>query len=117
MKTKLIVFTLFAAVAAACGTLTSVTTIKSQDSFVLGNNQHGPFSVKLKNISNKDVAVHHEPIDGGRHSFEIVTPGQTVNLMVEKNTALIIANQSTKQVDVKLLVVGDTGLSMGYKNN
>jgi hypothetical protein len=116
MKTKMIAFALLATVATACGTLTSVTTIESNDSFVLGNNPHGSFSVRLKNISTKDVVVHREPIAGGRHSFETVTPGQTVNVKVEKNTALVIANQSTEQVDVKLYVVGDTGLSMGYKN-
>jgi hypothetical protein len=116
MKTKMIVFALLATVAAACGTLTSVTTIESQNSFVLGNNPHAPFSVQLKNISKKDVVVHREPLDGGRHSFETVTPGQTVHVKVEANTALVIANQSAEKVDVKLYVVGDTGLSMGYKD-
>jgi hypothetical protein len=118
MKIKLVlVIALVGLFMNSCGTLTSTTAIEANNSFVLGNNPHGPFSVKLKNISKKDVVVHREPLDGGRHSFETVTPGQTVLVNVEKNTALVIANQSTKQVDVKLLVVGDTGLSMGYKNN
>jgi hypothetical protein len=35
---------------------------------------------------------------------------------VDKNTALHIENKSNEQVAVELLVKGDTGLSMGYKN-
>lgn len=115
MKTKIFLFGLFT-LCTACGTLNSVTTIEAKNSFVLGNNPHSTFRVKLKNLSGQNVEIHRAPIDGGRHSFETVTPGGTVNVKVEKNTALVITNESAQQVDVKLHVVGDTGLSMGYKN-
>jgi len=115
MKAKIILFGLVAQ-CAACGTLNSVTTIDAKNSFVLGNNPHSTFHVKLKNLSGQDIVIHRAPIDGGRHSFETVTPGGTVNVKVEKNTALVITNESAQQVDVKLHVVGDTGLSMSYKN-
>lgn len=100
----------------ACGTLTSTTTIDANNSFVLGNNQHGTFSARLKNISESDIELHRAPIDGGRHSSETVKPGQTKKVKVEKNTALVIDNKSNNKVSVELFVQGDTGLSMGYKD-
>ena len=48
----------------------------------------------------------------GRYSLETVTPGKTVKVKVEKNTALVIDNQGLDQVSVELYVIGDTGLSM-----
>lgn len=117
MKTTNALFIVFVILSInSCGTLTSTTSIEGKNSFVLGNNQHGVFSVRLKNISKSDVIVHRAPIDGGRHSFETVTPGKTVKVKVEKNTALVIDNQGLDQVSVELYVIGDTGLSMGYKN-
>jgi hypothetical protein len=115
IKTALIIF-LVGLLVSACGTLTSTTTIDANNSFVLGNNRHGTFSVRLKNISEEDIELHRAPIDGGRHSFETVKPGKTVKVSVDKNTALVIDNKSTKKANVELFVTGDTGLSMGYKH-
>jgi hypothetical protein len=115
IKTALVIF-LVGLLMSACGTLTSTTTIEANNSFVLGNNQHGTFSVRLKNISEDDIELHRAPVAGGRHSFEIIKPGQTTRVKVEKNTALVIDNKSTKKASVELFVKGDTGLSMGYKN-
>lgn len=96
--------------------LTSNTVISPNNSFILGNNEHGSFMVLLKNVSNKGLEVYKAPIDGGRHSSQTVTPGQTVTLSVDRNTALVINNPSADTVSVDLKVTGDTGLSMGYKN-
>ena len=116
MKIKLILsIALTGFLLSACGTLTS-TTIDANNSFVLGNNQHGTFNARMKNISENDVEIHRVPADGGHHSFETVKPGQTKKVKVEKNTALIIDNKSNNKVSVELVVQGDTGLSMGYKN-
>lgn len=103
----------------SCGvfsSLTSTTTIGPQNSFVLGNNQHGAFSVDLKNISSSPLKIHLAPIDGGTHSPVVVQPNQKASLKVDRNTAVVIANPSNENVDVELKVHGDTGLSMGYKN-
>jgi len=115
IKTALMIF-LVGRLISACGTLTSTTSIDANNSFVLGNNQHGTFSVRLKNIAEEDIELHRAPVDGGRHSFETVKPGQTIKVKVDKNTALVIENKSTKQASVELFVTGDTGLSMGYKD-
>ena len=98
------------------GSLTSNTTIKPNESFVLGNNEHGTFKVKLKNVSNHDLKIIMAPITGGTHSPITVSPNETVTIKAERNTALIIENKSKESASVDLYVTGDTGLSMGYKN-
>ncbi len=99
----------------SCRTLTSNTTIKPNDSFVLGNNEHGTFKVKLKNVSKNDLEVYRAPIAGGRHSSQMVKPGESVIVKVEKNTALIVSNATGDTASVDLKVTGDLGLSMGYQ--
>ena len=103
-------------VTTSCRTLTSTTYIKAQDSFILGNNEHGGYSVRLKNVSANEVQLWKAPIGGGRHSPVTVKPNETIKTNVDKNTALRIENKSNEQVAVELLVKGDTNLSMGYKN-
>ncbi|MCF6128282.1 hypothetical protein L1S35_01255 [Flavobacterium sp. AS60] len=100
----------------SCGSLTSNTTIKPNDSFILGKNDHGTFKVKLKNVSKNNIEIHHEPNNGGRHSFQQVKPNELVTVKIDKNTALVFANQSKDTASVDLKVTGDIGLSMGYKN-
>jgi hypothetical protein len=96
-------------------TLTSNTTIQPNDSFVLGDNIHEEFSVKFKNVSKNAVTVYRAPKEGGKHSFVIVQPNETIKVKVEPNTALVVENKSNEVAFIDLLVRGDTGLSMGYK--
>lgn len=107
-----IAFTLFFT---SCRSLTSTTYIKSNDAFILGNNKHGEFSVRLKNASKNNLELWKAPVNGGQHSPLTVKPNETVKVNVEKNTALKIENKANAQATVELLVKGDTGLSMGYK--
>ncbi|MBK9735361.1 MAG: hypothetical protein IPO92_10485 [Saprospiraceae bacterium] len=72
MKKLILSFTLMTLFFFSChmfSKLHSVTTIGPMDSFILGNNEHGSFSVKLKNISADDLEVFHAPIRRGRHSL------------------------------------------------
>ena len=96
--------------------LNSNTSIKPNESFVLGNNEHRSFKVVLKNVSNHDLRLVMAPISGGTHSPLIVAPNEIVKVKADKNTALIIENKSTEPANVALKVTGDIGLSMGYKN-
>ena len=101
---------------ASCRTLHSSTTIKPNDCFILGNNQHGSFKVNLQNTSKNDIEVFKAPIDGGKHSFQVIKPNAHALLKVDANTALFIQNKSNDTATVQLKVTGDIGLSMGYKN-
>jgi hypothetical protein len=114
MKIFIAIF-LFISLMTSCS-LTSTTYIKPNESFVLGNNQHGKFSVKLKNISTTNLTIWMMPIDGGKHSPIDVKPNETVKVKVDKNTALTIENNHPSEASVELVVKGDTGLSMGYKS-
>ncbi|MFN0082768.1 MAG: hypothetical protein ACKVOM_09650 [Ferruginibacter sp.] len=95
--------------------VTSNTTITPQNSFVLGSNEHGPFSVKLKNLSKNQVVLHRVPNNGGNHSYVTVQPNETVIVKVERNTSLVIENKTEDTASIYLNIKGDTGLSMGYK--
>jgi len=114
MKYLFLIFAL-AILVSSCA-LNSNTTIKPNDSFVLGNNEHGSFKVKLKNVSKNELEVYHAPIDGGKHSPQNVKPDESTRIKVDKNTALVIENKSADTASVDLKVTGDVGLSMGYKN-
>lgn len=116
MKKLFLTSITFTLIFTSCRSLTSTTYIKGNDAFILGNNKHGEFSVKLKNASKSDIDLWRTPIDGGKHSPLTVKPNETIKVNVEKNTALRIENKADEQATVELLVKGDTGLSMGYKN-
>lgn len=118
MKTVITLFfiLLFTSSCGIFNSLNSNTTIKPNDSFVLGNNEHGTFKVTLKNISNHELRIFMAPISGGTHSPIVVVPNETVKVKADKNTALVIENKSSEQANVTLKVTGDIGLSMGYKN-
>jgi hypothetical protein len=121
MKKSLFMLLLASTLFASCrllpfAGLTSTTYIKGKDAFILGNNKHGKFFAKLKNASNTTLTVWKCPIYGGRHSPITVNPNETVKVNVDRDTALKIENDSDVQVAVELVVKGDTGLSMGYKN-
>ena len=103
----------------SCGifeSLNSNTSIKPLDSFVLGNNEHGPFKVRLKNVSTNDITIYKAPFAGGTHSPQIITPNETVIVKVDRNTGLVFENKSNDYASVDLKVTGDLGLSMTYKN-
>ncbi len=117
MKTVIVLFAtlLLTTSCSIFSSLNSNTTIKPNDSFVLGNNEHGAFKVILKNTSNHELKIFMAPISGGTRSPLIVAPNETVKVKADNNTALIIENKSSEQANVVLKVTGDIGLSMGYK--
>ena len=112
---KTIISLAFALLFASCS-LTSNTIIKPNDSFILGNNQHGAFKVRLKNVSKNDLEIYHAPVGGGRHSSQVVKPNERATVKVDRNTAFVISNTAKDTASVDLKVTGDTGLSMGYSN-
>lgn len=118
MKSLFLVFVclIFTTSCSVFGSLTSNTRIQPNNSFVLGNNEHGSFKVKLKNVSNQALTVYRAPINGGTHSPITVKKDQTITVKVESDTALVIQNDTNEEASVNLYVTGDTGLSMGYKN-
>lgn len=99
----------------SCRTVNSTTTISPNNSFQLGNNEHGPFKVNLKNLSKDDVEVYQMPIGQKSVAAQMVAPNKSVSVSVPANTALVIVNNTRDTANVKLKLKGDTGLSMKYK--
>jgi hypothetical protein len=97
-------------------TLNSTTNIKPNDTFILGNNEHGKFYVYVTNTSNYEITIWQYPLTGGRHSPLILKGLSSAKILVDKNTSLRFENITSEEVAIKLKVKGDLGLSMGYKN-
>jgi len=97
-------------------TLHSTTFIKANDSFILGNNEHGKFSAFVTNTSNHEITIWQCPITGGKHSPIALKGLSSVKVRVDKNTSLRFDNTNAVEVAVKLKVTGDVALSMGYRN-
>ncbi len=116
MKTILAVLTTMLLVSSCgvLGSLNSNTSIKPNESFVLGNNTHGSFKTHLKNEGVTVLKVYQAPIDGGTHSPIFIQPQETAFVKTEKNTALIIENTGSEYASVTLKVKGDLNLGMTY---
>lgn len=116
---KVILFSIISFAATACSvfsSLTSNTTIKPNERFVLGDNEHGKFTAKLTNVSNYPLEVYMAPIGGGTHSKKTIQPRESFTANVAGNTALIIENTSQEQANVEIRASGDLNLGMGYKS-
>jgi hypothetical protein len=115
MKTKLPFLLVVATFLSSCSSLTSVTTISANNSFVLGNNEHGYFNEKVKNLFGRSLTLYQKTLSDSVHSVTILKPSETLHVYADRNTALIVENKSNRQAQVKLYLEGDTNLSMGYK--
>jgi hypothetical protein len=96
--------------------LHSTTVIKSNDAFVLGNNEHGKFYVHVTNMSSGDLTIWQCPIFGGKHSPLVLKTMSQAKISVDQNTALRFENNNLGEATIQLKVKGDLGLSMGYSN-
>lgn len=112
MKTIITTIALVLTVASCSvfGSLSSNVSIKANESFVLGNNKHGIFKARIKNVSNHLVTIFMCPIEGGSYSPETILPNQWTTVKTERNTALVIENKSDDSASIDLHVNGDTGL-------
>jgi hypothetical protein len=98
-------------------TLNSTTYIEPGKSFVLGDNEHGAFRVKLTNVSPFEIYVYSKTLNGEKKLEKQVASKEKVELDAEKNSALIIQNPSTEKATVTLKVKGDIVLNMEYSDN
>ncbi len=116
MKNALFMLFILSLLLASCRSLTSVTSIKANESFILGNNPHGGYFVKLRNTAKQDLTIIQSDLDGKVKSTTVAKSKEWLNLQVAPNTAVQIQNAASTSADVELKLVGDTHLSMGYKN-
>jgi hypothetical protein len=116
MRKVLISFVAVLLTLSSCKTVYSTTGIEAKKSFVLGDNAHESFEVRVKNISNNEVDLYKMPTNGTKDFIQIVAPGKSVSVIIEKNTALYIDNKSDNKVTVELNLKSSSHLSMGYKD-
>ncbi len=121
MKRPLILLTLSIGLAyASCGTIgkvNSTTYIPPLKSFELGNGQHGSFTAQIRNASAVNIEILTRPLEGKEKSVAVLKPNEKIRLSVEGNAKAIFKNSSPTEATLELVLEGDTGLSMGYKEN
>jgi hypothetical protein len=114
MQVKIFTFVLFISLfCAACGALTSVTTIAPNESFVLGNNNHLPFTARVKNIDSSPVEIL-QTLSGKTTSLGVLQPNESGFYKAAMNSMVSFKNLGKSPANIKVKVVGDTNLSMEY---
>jgi len=111
---------LFAMLGSSCGIfsqLTSTTQIEANQSFVLGQGNHGSYNANVKNISKSAVEVFKSAADGTMVSLGVLAPGDQQQYAVPKDTRVAFMNIGKSMASIAIKLVGDTNLSMGYSDN
>ena len=114
-KSRFLIMGMFALLS-ACSTIKSTTYIEPKQSFVLGENNHLSYSASVKNIGADKVEVLLFDKKGNETNLGTLAVGQSEKYRVPANHTVKFKNLSTNEdAKIKIRVVGDTGLSMGYK--
>lgn len=117
MKTFFVLLALaIAACIQSCG-LVSLTTIDGNRSFVLGEGVHGSYSAQVRNESAVDVEVLTRTDGGTEISTGILKAGQQQTYNVGPTTSVRFKNLSALPAAIKINLIGDENLSMGYRDN
>lgn len=102
----------------SCSTLSSTTYIKANESFVLGaNKNHASYKATVKNIRAADVKVVQISEDGLATDLGVLKAKESASYRVAKSTTIQFQNMADSEAAIKIRAVGDTNLSMGYKEN
>ncbi len=115
MKKLLFVLFSFVLLATSCRSFTSHTYIKAYDNFVLGDNEHGAYEVKMRNTSRTNLSVYQKAKDGSIDAQMIAKPNEWITLQVKENKALFVGNKSEGVAEVDFIITSNYHLSMGYQ--
>jgi hypothetical protein len=96
----------------SCSTLKSDLTIQPSKQFILGGNQHGAFTVNLRNVGNVFVTVTERKESGDPESLGQFAPGEQKILRFSRRTAVLINNAASQPARLFLVVSGDKDLNM-----
>ncbi len=97
--------------------LHSTTTIEPARSFVLGEGNHGSYEATVKNISKQDIEVFISDKNAQTVSLGLLSPKVSKTYKVASNTKVAFKNLGNATAYIEIELVGDTQLSMGYKDN
>jgi hypothetical protein len=99
----------------SCGSLNSVTTIAPNKSFVLGENKHLGYTASVKNIAASSVEVLLT-VNNETNSLGVLRPNESRLYKVAPNSTVTFKNMNNTPANIKIKLIGDTNLSMGYKD-
>ncbi|MEO0042824.1 MAG: hypothetical protein RL329_2272 [Bacteroidota bacterium] len=108
---------LLASCCASSCVLHSVTMIDTAKTFVLGEGQHGVYNATIKNIGIAAVEVFQKEAENAPTSIGVLQPDAEKSYRVGGTTTILFKNIGQRQAQIKIKLLGDKQLSMGYKNN
>ncbi len=101
-----------------CKSLTSVTTIEANKSFLLGEGKHGSYNATIKNVGSDLIEVFLIDSKKIKNSLGLLKINQSATYQVPENSAVQFKNMSSsKNGVIEIKAHGDTNLTMGYKSN
>jgi hypothetical protein len=101
----------------SCASLFSYTTIDPNRSFMLGEGKHGAYSANITNDSFVEVEVFTIGAEATETSVGVLKTGVQQTFNIPANTAVRFKNASALPAAIKIVLIGDPNLSMGYKDN
>ncbi len=99
----------------SCRTLNSTTYISPNKEFVLGQWKHGSYKAQLTNVDEADIEIVLTDMAGQRKSAGILYSGTSQNLKIPADKQVSFVNLGEETAAIRLKLVGDTRLSMGYQ--
>lgn len=97
----------------ALGGITSHTSIKAGEQFVLGGQQRGAFRVKARNSGPVPVSVAERRADGALQERGRLEPGQRADLAFAAGSAALVRNLGERQAELDVVISGDASFKMG----
>ena len=102
----------------SCSTISSTTYIKANESFVLGaNKNHASYKARVKNIRAAEVKVIQINKDGLATDLGVLKANESASYRVAKSATIQFQNMADGEAAIKIKAIGDTNLSMAYKEN
>lgn len=100
-----------------CHRLNSLTTIQPGRRFELGGNRNGAFTARLQNVGRVPVEITERRGDGTSVAMGTFRPGRQQTVRFSAGSAALFNNPSVQPAQLRLVVTGDTDLSMRELGN
>lgn len=94
--------------------ITSGLTIEPGETFVLGGDQRGAFTVELLNTGSVEIEVAEVTVAEDTLRVAQLAPGEVARAHFGARSAALIINRGDVDVTVRATIRGDTNVGMGY---
>lgn len=97
----------------SCSTIHSTVSVPAGEQFVLGDNSHQGFTARLQNTGAVPTQVVQRSF-GVETPVAVLQPGESARVRFPADATALLVNRGDSAGRVRVKLMGDTGLSMGY---